>query len=257
ATSGYANTGVGLQALSWISTGFNNTGVGRSALSSVSTGDNNTAIGYMADVSFNLTNSTAIGSNASVTASNKGRFGDVNVNPVETQTAWTTVSDGRFKFNVKEEVAGLDFIKKLRPVMYQFDTKKFDAFLMQNNPDSIKNLRLRDTDYSASTNIIHAGFIAQEVQQAAKQCGFNAQNIVFAPQNNHDNYSMNYAAVVVPLVKAVQEQQEMIEDLQTENKSLQLIINCLKAENETLSKKMEKIESALNLTGTQKLISIK
>jgi uncharacterized protein YlxW (UPF0749 family) len=37
---------------------------------------------------------------------------------------------------------------------------------------------------------------------------------VRAPQNEKDHYSLRYAEFVVPLVKAVQEQQKMIEQLQ-------------------------------------------
>jgi hypothetical protein len=39
---------------------------------------------------------------------------------------------------------------------------------------------------------------------------------VRALQNEKDHYSLRYAEFVVPLVKAMQEQQEMIEELQNE-----------------------------------------
>jgi hypothetical protein len=41
-------------------------------------------------------------------------------------------------------------------------------------------------------------------------------SIVHEPQNATDNYSMAYGELIVPLVKAVQEQQIMIEKLQKE-----------------------------------------
>ena len=39
-------------------------------------------------------------------------------------------------------------------------------------------------------------------------------NGVYAPQNENDNYGLDYSKFVVPLVKAMQEQQAMIEKLQ-------------------------------------------
>jgi len=140
-----------------------------------------------------------------VNASNKVRIGNTYATIViEGQTAWTYPSDGRFKNNVTENVKGLEFIKKLRPVNYNFDTKKFDLFLMQNMPDSIKAARTQGIDYTTSENIIHTGFIAQEVEQAAKDCGYTFDG-VHAPADGNDNYGVAYSQFVVPLVKAVQE----------------------------------------------------
>ncbi|HEY7162060.1 MAG TPA: hypothetical protein VH815_12415, partial [Acidobacteriota bacterium] len=57
------------------------------------------------------------------------------------------------------------------------------------------------------------GFIAQEVEQAAIQCGYDFQAVT-KPQNPNGLYSINYSAFVVPLVKAVQEQQTIIDSQQ-------------------------------------------
>ena len=98
-----------------------------------------TCIGYNADVSgVALTNATALGNGATVNASNKVRIGNAAVSVIEGQVAWSYPSDGRFKLNVTEEVKGLDFIKLLRPVVYNFDTRKYTEFLTQNMPDSCK-----------------------------------------------------------------------------------------------------------------------
>lgn len=53
------------------------------------------------------------------------------------------------------------------------------------------------------------GFIAQEVEEAAKACGFDFSG-VHAPKDNGKLYSLTHAEFVVPLVKAVQEQQVSI-----------------------------------------------
>ena len=68
-------------------------------------------------------------------------------------------------------------------------------------------------------NIRSAGFIAQEVEELANRLGFEFSG-VDAPQNEHSMYFLRYAEFVVPLVKAVQEQQDMIEELRSENNEL-------------------------------------
>jgi len=55
-----------------------------------------------------------------------------------------------------------------------------------------------------------SGFIAQEVEQAAVETNYHFSG-VHKPKNDKDLYSISYAEFVVPLVKAVQEQQIIIE----------------------------------------------
>ncbi|MDP1746456.1 MAG: tail fiber domain-containing protein [Bacteroidota bacterium] len=205
-TSGSSNTAHGMEALYNTTSGYNNTGCGFSALLTNTTGYQNTAVGYLADVSTSgLNNATAIGNGAIVNASNKVRIGNTYATMViEGQTAWTYPSDGRFKSNITENVKGLEFIKKLRPVNYKFNTQTFDQFLMQNMTDSIKALRTNGVDYTASSSVIHTGFIAQEVEQAANACGYIFDGL-HVPVDTNDNYSLGYSQFVVPLVKAVQE----------------------------------------------------
>ena len=63
------------------------------------------------------------------------------------------------------------------------------------------------------------GFVAQEVEAAAKELGYDFSGID-KPQNDKGQYGLRYAEFVVPLVKAMQEQQQMIEALITQNKTL-------------------------------------
>ena len=60
---------------------------------------------------------------------------------------------------------------------------------------------------------MRTGFIAQEVEAAAKKVGFDFDG-VSTPENETDLYGIRYAEFVVPLVKAMQEQQEMIDGQQ-------------------------------------------
>lgn len=228
-TTGYNNTATGYEALFYNTTGGYNTAVGYLSLRYNTTGSCNTAIGYGADTYnnsgyfvYNFTNSTALGSTAVVNASNKIRLGNASVSVIEGQAAYSVASDGRFKTNIQEkDVQGLSFINRLRPVVYNFDTKKFTEFLTQRMPDSIRKHYLED-DFGPSTAIRQSGFIAQEVEQAAQAVGYDF-NGLHKPDSEHDYYSLAYSQFVVPLVKAVQElsvqteaQQQRIEKLQQE-----------------------------------------
>lgn len=227
---GLFNTTVGAEAM-FNTIGSYNTSQGYYSLHSNGAGNYNTAIGSYANVSTdNLSNTTALGYNAIVNASNKVRIGDANVTVVESQVGSWTTSDGRFKSNIKEEVKGLEFIKLLRPVMYNFDAAKFEAFLMQNDPDSIKSRKLQQNSEAAQKTfaIRQTGLIAQEVADAAKKAGYDF-NGVHAPENPTDNWSLSYEKLVVPLIKAVQEQQQQIDKLEQENNDIKNQLAELKA----------------------------
>jgi hypothetical protein len=209
--TGLNNTASGTYALKINKTGANNTADGYLALSVNKAGSNLTAIGSNSDVSNdNLTNATAIGAGTLVDASNKVRIGNTSVTVIEGQVPFTTPSDGRFKFNVRENVKGLDFILKLRPVTYQFDVKKEEYFtrgILQS--DQLANY-IRPAGNDEATQMIRTGFIAQEVEQAAKKSSYSFDGVK-APKTEKEYYSLSYSSFVVPLVKAVQEQQEIIQ----------------------------------------------
>ncbi len=226
-TTGNNNTAMGVYALSSNTSGRNNTAVGYDALVDNTTGRNNTALGYSSNVNGPINNATAIGANATVNASNKIRLGDVNVTLVESSGAFMTVSDGRFKTNISEkDVKGLEFIKRLRPVVYNFDTKRFQNFLNQTSENKLST-STENQDFQISTDIRQSGFIAQEVEKAAEEAGYNF-NGIHKPINEKDNYSLGYSQFVVPLVKAVQELNEKNEQLQTQLENILQQLNELK-----------------------------
>ena len=225
-TTGEWNAANGVDALYYNTTGGGNTAMGPFALYSNTTGSNNTALGYDTDVSSsNLSNATAIGYGAIVSASNRVRIGNSSVSRIGGTVAWTNLSDGRIKENVQEAVPGLSFISQLRPVTYTLNTRKQDDITMQAMPDSIKEKRmLSDADYLESSSIVRTGFIAQEVEAAAQKVGFDFDG-VSTPQNETDLYGIRYAEFVVPLVKAMQEQQEIIEQQKNDfQRQLQLLL---------------------------------
>ncbi|MBI5217361.1 MAG: tail fiber domain-containing protein [Bacteroidia bacterium] len=228
-TTAPANTAVGTNALYSNTTGTPNTATGYGALYANTTGYYNTAIGYGAgnsnandtsctflgsdaDASGNYSNATAIGYGASVTATNYIKVGNTSVTQIGGCQNWTNTSDGRFKFNVIENVKGLEFIKKLRPVTYQLNTQQLDYFFIQNMSADDQAMHQEGMDFAPSTAIVHSGFIAQEVDSVANSCGFTS-SIVHTPANSTDPYALSYAEFVVPLVKAVQELSKTVDSL--------------------------------------------
>jgi len=71
------------------------------------------------------------------------------------------------------------------------------------------------------------GFIAQDVDKLLKEKGYSL-SVVHTPTNATDNYSIAYGELVVPLVKAVQEQQKMIDELKKKNELMEQEIQLLK-----------------------------
>jgi hypothetical protein len=188
------------------------------------TGSGNTGIGVHANVSAgDLSNATAIGFEAIVDESNKVRIGNGDVTVVESAGSFSTLSDARFKSNVAEDVKGLDFILKLRPVTYQFSGKPIGSNQVGEYASLVNSSLGRRT-----------GFIAQEVEKAANELHFNFDG-VNKPQTDKGFYSLSYASFVVPLVKALQEQQAVIEKQQTELKSLKDQVEALTKAVQTLS----------------------
>ena len=220
-TIGDHNTATGMNSLGNNTVGYYNTATGGNALTVNTTGYYNTALGSLSDVvSSNLHNATAIGNGAIVQGNDLIQLGDANVTQIQCWSgSYGSTSDGRFKTNIKEnDVKGLDFITRLRPVVYNMDTKKLTEFMTKNFPDSIRNKHLAK-DFTKSAAIRQSGFIAQEVEKAAKEVGYDF-NGVRVPENDNQAYSLAYGQFVVPLVKAVQEQQQMIEALKQQVENL-------------------------------------
>ncbi len=193
--------------------GTSNTALGYQAGYTNTTGGYNTYLGNAADCAVacsTSSNMTAIGNGAVVSSANTILLGNITTTLVTSAVgSW---SDGRFKTNVTENVKGLAFIEKLRPVTYKMNTQALDDYLIQGMQDSIKILHKAGMDFAPSMAIVHSGLIAQEVEQAGKDVGF-VSSIVHAPSNSNDPYSVNYAEIVVPLVKAVQELSHKVDSL--------------------------------------------
>jgi len=228
--TGYYNTATGTNSLYSNTTGHHNVAFGNSALYSVNDGNYNTAIGAYADVSASyLGDATAIGANAIANGYDKVVIGGPYPGTIVVggYANWSNFSDGRFKENVQEDVPGLSFISKLRPVTYQINNQKLVDHITELMPDSIAtHYKKTDAKYADMHQKKYTGFIAQDVEQAAKELGYEFDG-VNAPRNETDHYSISYSSFVIPLVKAVQEQQSIIEALKRQISLLEIRLAAL------------------------------
>ena len=125
----------------------------------------------------------------------------------------------------------------LRPVTYNIDIKSIENFR-----ETPSQLRSGESERKAE-EILQTGFIAQEVELAAKKLGYDFSG-VDAPKNDKDNYGLRYSEFVVPLGKAMQEQQTLIQEQRAINQdqlgmiqSQQTLIKKLEERITTLEKK--------------------
>lgn len=216
AATSHGNTAIGAEALKNNTNGGANVAVGADALINNVTGNWNTAVGHSAGPAFgsgNLIHATALGYFAKNTANFQVRIGHDLITDIGGQVSWSTLSDGRFKRDIKEDIAGLEFINKLRPVSYTVD----HAALTRSHsvPDSIR----AQLQAGRKSDVRQTGFVAQEVEALIKKGNYSF-NGVKAPQNDQDHYSIRYAEFVVPLVKAVQELTAKLETQEKEMKAL-------------------------------------
>jgi hypothetical protein len=197
-TTGSANTATGKFALLSNVGGFGNTATGYASLGTNVSGNYNTGVGYGTDtIGAGLTNATAIGAFAVVDASNHVRIGDVSVTQIGGQVAWSNLSDRRGKKDITDSSLGLDFVRALHPV----------EFKLLNGNDRID-----------------IGFIAQEVE-AVLGTRYNMLGIGTTPERK---LSLRYTDFIAPLVKAIQEQQHLIEAQQARLAQQDLAIAALR-----------------------------
>jgi len=234
-TTGSDNTAVGGSTLSSNTTGGSNTAIGGDALGFLVGGTANIALGRASGTALgspNVNNTISIGNDGYLNAaSNQAFIGNLSTAWIGGQTTWFTyASDARVKNNVKEDVQGLSFIERLRPVTYNLN---ITAMLqITGNKETEDYPEKYDVE-----KIKQSGFLAQEVEKAAIASGYNFSGITI-PKNENELYTMSYAQFVVPLVKAVQE-------LSSKNNAQDIIIENMKAENAILVARIEKIEKLL------------
>jgi len=150
-------------------------------------------------------------------------------------------SDRREKKDILGTNLGLDFINKLRPVSYRWNTGVDDD--------------------------IHYGLIAQEAEKAVmKSRGDNQTTSIVTHDEKTDRYGVRYSELISPLIKAVQElynklmgvdrdiasikvqkaDQEALNAANVKIQNLESLNDQLKSKNQELELRLEKIEKALN-----------
>ncbi len=219
------NTAVGYNVMDANTTGESNSAFGFQALANTTTGSGNTAVGSMAgyNLQYYVNNVTAIGNSAgfNTTPSNHINIGNTSNTWIGGQVNWGVWSDSRIKKDVQENVPGLSFIMKLKPVTYHLDIHTQNEMVYARGSDTISWPEKYDIE-----TITQSGFIAQEVEQAARETNYDFSGLV-VPKSEEGLYSLRYAEFVIPLVKAVQEQQYLIEQQQQKIEELEITLNKL------------------------------
>ena len=253
--NGFGNTSVGTFAMSGNTVhglGQYNTAIGYSALNA-NFGDYNIAIGYYAgfqagqvNYSTNLINGDnnliigsgpvsnpttlsefsgynqiVIGNGAKGKGNNYAVIGNSDIERVymaedgaaEIYANGTiNTSDKRLKEDIQTTKLGLDFINKLNPVSYKWNNKPNDK---------------RD----------HEGLIAQEVENVIKEFGLTKDNHALVNyEESDDKYRLAYTELIPPLVKSIQEQDEKIKQLESEN-------DLLKSQMSQILERLNKLEN--------------
>ena len=119
-------------------------------------------------------------------------------------------SDGRLKTDISDSQLGLNFINALRPVQFKWKDKNI-AYL--------RDERGRRPTGSNPGQRLHHGFIAQEVKAALNKVGQDSgifMELNDGPQSIRGLKALRYDEFIGPLVKAVQEQQKQIKELQAQ-----------------------------------------
>ena len=191
--TGY-NTVVGFNAAMEVTTGFNNSIVGSYAGNNLTTGGWNTFIG--SNAGNNLTtgiNVSCIGYAAQASAPNADNEFTLGQN-IQTLRCYTNTitaaSDARDKKDITTLNAGLDFISKLKPVNFTWNSRD-----------------------GSRVDIPDMGFIAQELKQTQEETGITVPGLVY--ESNPDKLEASYGKLIPILVKAIQDLQAEVENLKS------------------------------------------
>ena len=207
-TTGDFNTASGRSALLVNTTGYENTAVGRSAGSTNTTGYNNTFIGSGArGSSVSATNQIVIGQGIVGVGNSYVSIGNSTAqiyNNYASNNTWVQSSDERLKKDIQDDVVGLSFIKKLRPVTYK---------LKPSNELDSSMAEYQETN-QVDSELLRRGFIAQEVKSAIT--AENVQAYLGWDEQDSGTQGVGSGAFISPLINAVKELSKQVEDLKAE-----------------------------------------
>ncbi len=203
-----------------------NTAVGHDALTNLNNDNYNNAFGYQANVMpSSLTNTTAIGAFSHTVGDNLVQLGNTDCT-TSVFGAVISRADRRDTAEERETILGLSFINKLTPIDFKWDYRS-DYFELTEvevevenigSPPTISRKRNRVSipyDGTKKRSRYHHGFMAQDIQQIISDTGID-----FAGLQDHgvgggeDILSLGYAELIAPMVKAIQELSQRIEELE-------------------------------------------
>jgi len=136
-----------------------------------------------------------------------------------TNSATINTSDYREKTGITTSVLGLDFINRLNPVSYKWIVGQNELQWDENG--------VIVTDENGDRVTIpkpgirkHYGLISQEVKQVLDDIGLEGEDFagwVLNDKNDPNSFqSLRYTEFIAPMIKAIQEQQRMIEELKNQ-----------------------------------------
>jgi hypothetical protein len=215
ATTGHNNVFLGSEAGQAVTTGAFNVFAGTSSGLALTTGSGNTFLGHGTAFSYSdATNCTFVGLSTGArfspfsstgnnltllgyeampstdTATNEITLGNSSITALRCQvTTISALSDIRDKTNVEELPYGVEFVKELKPVSFDWDMRD--------------KARVGDKDF---------GFIAQDL--AALEDKFDAERLGLTLRDNPDRLEATPGRLIPILVKAIQELTARVEELE-------------------------------------------
>ena len=203
-TSGDANACFGYGAGGAVADGEYNSLIGTNAGGTISSGSHNVCIGNVADVDTGARAGCIIigaGLSLNTASDNVVEIGnDTNSMTYDLDGGDITVtSDVRTKRDIQDTKIGLEFINKLRPITYK--TKPSSEF-----PEEFSV----EIPSKESSNKVWDGLIAQEVKEVMDEMdvGFSGWE-----EGINTKQRLAYGKLVMPLIKAVQELSQQVEEL--------------------------------------------
>jgi hypothetical protein len=202
-STGASNTGVGSSSLANNTTGNYNVAVGSLAMnggfSPAITGDSNVAIGFGAlRLITSGSNNIAFGNAFSIAPvfsvtnqSNRIVMGNTSITNAYVQVAWTVVSDARDKMNFGSVPHGLDFVRQLNPISYQFKNE-------------------RDAEVPVPHGNVRYGFKAQDI------LALEGDQPIIIDAEDPEKLRYNGEALVPVLVNAIKELSAQVEQMKVE-----------------------------------------
>jgi hypothetical protein len=179
--------------------------MGKNAGNQITSGSNNLALGLDA---------LKVGSpgGAQITDSNAIGLGDENISSCHVQVDWTVASDQRDKTDFTALDLGLDFVKALAPVTYKWDKRSKYGDKTADDYDLLD----QTPDGTHKEDWLDIGFKAQEVQALEEAAGYTTaakKNLTVSTTGDGKQMGLQYSKFIPILVKAMQEQNALIETL--------------------------------------------